>query len=159
MKRLLLIVASFIVITSCNSGDDRIEEKNCCSQDSYVIEVNNLPEGKDIEAPQYFTPNGDGFHDIYYFSGLEEFPNNSVKFFLNENLVFEADSFSIEDSQSFSQTIINEDFDTRVYRFELEIDEGNIFKAIGYICAIKVRTNEISCRLEDPEDPDPVILD
>ncbi|WP_298542727.1 hypothetical protein [uncultured Aquimarina sp.] len=159
MKKLVFTIISVLCIISCNNDDDApIEQKTCCSEDSYVIQVNNLPEGKEIEPPKYFTPNRDGFHDTYYFIGLEDFPNNSVKFFLNNNLVLEADGFSVEDSQNFSETISDEDFDTRVYRYELEVDNGDTFKATGYICAVKTPNINISIScLFDPSDPDPVI--
>ncbi|MDH7446339.1 T9SS type B sorting domain-containing protein [Aquimarina sp. 2201CG14-23] len=159
MKKQLLILVCLVLVFGCNDNDDTpLEQKSCCSEDSYIVETDNLPEGKEINPSKYFTPNQDGFHETFYIDGLEDFPDNTVKIFLNNNLVFEANGYSFEDSQNFSSGIYDDNFDTRVYRYELEIDNGDTFKAEGYICAVKIPNINISLScLSDPNDPDPVI--
>jgi len=159
MKKYLLVLVSIIFVISCNSDDDNIEEKNCCSADSYVIQVDNLPEGKEIEHTKYFTPNQDGFHETFYIDGLEDFPDNTVSIFLGNTLVFIADGYGTASDKVFGSELFDQNFDTKVYRYELKIDNGDTFKATGYVCAIKVQTNTITCSLFDPLDPDPVIRD
>ncbi|WP_299434179.1 gliding motility-associated C-terminal domain-containing protein [uncultured Aquimarina sp.] len=159
MKKQLLILVMIASAVNCSDNDDTpIAEKSCCSEDSYVIEINNLPEGSEIEPVKAFTPNADGFHDTFDIIGLQGFTNSSVKIFLNNNLVFETDNYDLEDSQNFSTSISDQNFDTRVYRYELQIDNGDVFKAMGYVCAVKVLTIDIpsSCAF-GPLDPDPII--
>ena len=42
---------------------------------------NALPEDDEVEVFNVITPNGDGVHDVLKISGLEKFPNNTLKIY------------------------------------------------------------------------------
>ncbi len=155
MKKRLGALLYIILLVSCNSDDQQeIEEKSCCTEDSNIVEVNNLPEGKEIIPSRFFTPNGDGFHDVLDFRGLEDFPNNKVRVFLKDALVFETDNYG---ANPFGKELFEENFENQVYRYELEIDEGFTYKSNGYFCAIKVNTEVVSGCVSGYFEFDPII--
>ena len=51
----------------------RVREINGCGEGSYEVFV--------VDYPPYFTPNGDGYHDTWRISGLENFPSVEIYIF------------------------------------------------------------------------------
>lgn len=51
-----------------------IEDANQC----YATEIMILNSTYDIDIPQYFTPNSDGYHDVWQPEGLQRFPDAEI---------------------------------------------------------------------------------
>ncbi|WP_299244458.1 gliding motility-associated C-terminal domain-containing protein [uncultured Aquimarina sp.] len=151
MQKLLLVVTSLIFLISCNS-DDNDNSLSCCGEDSLVVETNNLSGDTQINIFNVITPNGDGVNDAFIIAGLAAYPNNSIKVFSNNTLVFETNNY--HQNQVFGIDLVNDSFTQKVFTYELIIDNGDSFKARGTICAVKSSGGDIdSCNAFDLGDP------
>jgi len=58
-----------------------------------------------VEAPNIFSPNGDGVNDYLFFNGLEDFPNNKLQIFNRwGNLIYEKEIYQNEwDGEGFPE--------------------------------------------------------
>lgn len=152
MNKYILIAVSFFIAVSCSDNDDGNNNSSCCGQDAFVVEINNLSGDIEIAPFNVITPNSDGINDIFVISGLAAYPNNSLRVFSNNTLVFESSNYHL--NQIFGDDLIDDSFAQKVFTYELLVDNGDSFKAKGTICAIKSSSNDSdSCNAFDLSDP------
>ncbi len=140
-----------ICVFACSDDGDS-NTISCCGEDSFVIETNNLPEDIEITPFNVITPNEDGLNDTFVIAGLAAYPDNSLKIFSNNTLIFESNDYHLD--QVFGSNLRNDLFDQKIFTYELLVQNGSSFKAKGTICAIRSSTNTTeSCNAFDLDDP------
>ncbi|WP_281991606.1 gliding motility-associated C-terminal domain-containing protein [Aquimarina aggregata] len=135
MYKLLLTGITCLLFLSCSDDDTDNNNLSCCGEDALSIETNELPGDTELSIFNVITPNKDGFNDTFVISGLGAYPNNSIKIFDRGVLIFETENYHL--NQRFGLDLIDQSFDKKVFTYELLVDNGQLFKANGTICAIK----------------------
>ena len=151
MRKPNLFSILIILLYACNNSDDS-NNFSACGEDTFVIETNNISGDTEIIPFSTITPNGDGINDRFVIGGLAAFPNNSIRIFFNDILVFESNEYHLD--QTFGSDLLNDSFDQRVFTYELSIDNGDTFRARGTICAVLSSNSDIdSCNTFGLFDP------
>jgi gliding motility-associated-like protein len=93
---------------------------------SFVLNVNNC----NIEIPNVFTPNGDGFNDVFEIKGLEQFPGSSLTILdRNGKLVYQ--------SADYKNNWKASNLPKGTYFYSLIINDGNKSERGGMVSIIK----------------------
>lgn len=96
----------------------------------------------EVEVFNVITPNGDGVHDVLTISGLENFPNNSIRIYNRWGvLVYSTNAYNTEgnifDGTSSGRVTVNVDnklpVGTYFYILDYEQSTGNMKSLSGYI--------------------------
>jgi gliding motility-associated-like protein len=90
-----------------------VRELNGCGNDSEMFAV--------IEAPQFFTPNGDNSNDLWTVKGLSFYPNASVKIFDRFGKLL---SEINKTKPSWNGNLNNEQLPSTDYWFEIKINDA-----------------------------------
>ena len=79
---------------------DDLEGTGDCDNDGIpnFLDPDDACQEVAIEIPNVFTPNGDGINDVFIIEGIEDYPNNTVKFFNRwGNIVFQIQGYNNSD--------------------------------------------------------------
>lgn len=99
-------------------------------------------EEDEVEVFNVLTPNGDGVHDVLQISGLENFPNNTIRIYNRWGvMVFTTNGYDMEGNffDGTSQGRVTVDVDNKLpvgtyfYILDYEDDNGNQQSLSGYI--------------------------
>ena len=98
--------------------------------------------GDDIEVFNVVTPNGDGIHDVLTISGLENFPNNTIRIYNRWGVqVYQTKSYNTQgnvfDGTSEGRVTVDQEnklpVGTYFYILDYELDNGTTESISGYL--------------------------
>jgi gliding motility-associated-like protein len=90
----------------------------------------------DITIPEAFTPNGDGFNDVFVIDGIELYPNNTISIFNRWGvLVYQETNYknNWDGSTQSKFTIGGDDLPSATYYYVFETKNENAEVLKGYI--------------------------
>jgi len=101
-----------------------VTDGTCSGQDSVVIHVHE-PGECELELPNAFSPNGDGYNDGYFIQGIARFPSNTMTVFNRwGNEVFSVENY--KNSQWYGQNKNGDELPEGTYFVVLEIPDWGI---------------------------------
>lgn len=172
MKNLIgLSVIILVVISSCSKNDDQAESNDqqyylsddiCECSNQLALQILN---NDTLWIPNAITPNGDAINDHFRIFGIENVPENSIKFMdRHNNVLIQFSPFTDYWDGTYNLNGSNVTADNGKYYFEITAGDQTIKRALLVISSndlsepyFDVKPSEAECSiisgLVDADDP------